>query len=157
MVNFYQAEMRRRMSEQQIVIWIAGLLSTDGSVIRRYKDSRRYFIYSVEKDWLEAIGEKVSQLGFPYTINENKEYLTPEGMRRGYYLEILKNGGFTGLLRKYGLGWMIDRKWKRVTEWRVEDREVIKRLRADPSFFMEKLFKVKFYPYQAEKIGRAHV
>lgn len=57
-----------------IIVWLAGLISTDGSVAIHHhkKNVVRYFIYSNELDWLGIIRERLSEIGLRSTIQPRK-------------------------------------------------------------------------------------
>lgn len=136
--------MEEEQKLRETIIWLAGLLSTDGSVSRqtRPKHAVRYRIASTEKDWLEQIANKLSEVGIKTSIEPRKRKLGPTNFipytprhLYGYCLNILEPYRITVLLRKYATGFMMKRKWEKVlsaypdgkkfTRWTKEEDEFL--------------------------------
>jgi len=129
--------------KREILIWVAGILSADGTIQRTQHGALRYRIYSQEKLWLQHIQRKLSLIGIKTTINEKHGYL-----------HIWNPQYFTSLIREYAQDYLMQRKAKQLKEARYEFEPIseteIDKLINDPVYFNERLFNVRFYPYQKE-------
>jgi hypothetical protein len=70
--------------EREIVIWLAGLISTDGCVRHSNKDSLalQYQFCSVEPDWINLVKEKLAIIEIPSTILHQKRFEHGDFLRR---------------------------------------------------------------------------
>jgi len=97
-------------NEREIVIWLAGLLSSDGCVGKR-KDSKtvRYIIYSTELDWLEKIKPKLLTIDIESTLGKVDNCLSKQGC---YFIYLKDPYKITTLLIKHKVSeYMNPRKW----------------------------------------------
>ena len=86
---------------EKTILWLAGLLSTDGVVKNSSKSKGLAFcIYSSEKDWLEIILERIKEIGLSGIIRE----VTRKGSlakKRKYYLWLHNPRKIALLFEKY--------------------------------------------------------
>jgi hypothetical protein len=96
--------------EREIVIWLAGLVSTDGTVKNSSKSKGLAFcVYSGEPDWLEAIERKVNTIGITGLIKQSS------GKRFGiaFWLWLHNPRKIALLFYKYSVeSYFNPRKWK---------------------------------------------
>lgn len=107
--------MEKEQKLRETIIWLAGLLSTDGTarLTGPHKNSMRYTIYSCERDWLEQVKTRLSEVGIKSTIYE-MEAKGKVGEAVEYVLHVHQPYRITRFLRKYAEGFMIQRKWSNV-------------------------------------------
>jgi len=55
------------------IIWLAGLLSTDGSIIK-LGNSLSFLIFSIEEDWIKVIQNRLLEIGIESTLRNKKYY-----------------------------------------------------------------------------------
>ena len=57
--------------KKETIIWLAGLISTDGTIIdrRKWKHGFRFVIFTVEKDWASRIQDVLKKSGIDTSIN----------------------------------------------------------------------------------------
>jgi len=126
--------------ENITVAWLAGLLSTNGYVQPQTKTSRRYRIFSVERNWLEQIQQRLALVGIQSRIDKSSH--------GSWELCVKEPRKVTGLLKKYGEPWLMLRKWRLVeTAYPLAELD-LERLVSDPVYFIEALFPVKLFEYQ---------
>lgn len=98
---------------RETIIWFAGLLSTDGTIRLRKKRTLNYRIYSSEREWLEQIASKLSDVGIKTSIYCDKaRYGWGNYIICGLTMQMPYR--VTQLLKKYAKGFMMERKWRRV-------------------------------------------
>lgn len=100
-------ERETTLIKEKTIIWLAGLLSTDGSV-RRRKDYANYSVATVEKDWADVMVNRLSEIGI-------SSHITPPNGKRACYVITLHNPyKITLFLKKYALDFLSPRKRKLV-------------------------------------------
>jgi len=107
--------------EREIVIWLAGLLSTDGSV-KNSHNSRglAYCIYSSEIDWLQLIKNRLQNIGISCLIKpkrRKKMQNNAYGNKEGYFLWLHNPRKIALLFDKHSVKEFFNpRKWKLIEE-----------------------------------------
>lgn len=123
-----------REREREIVIWLAGLLSTDGSIIRFRTGSLGFVLYTTEQEWAELITERLSEIGIETSISI-RIHNSRLGFEREFYIRLKKPYHIARLLKRYGLRYLNPRKRrvlesgyksKRGTHWTKEEEEFLK-------------------------------
>ena len=158
-------ELKTDQKLREVIIWLAGLLSTDGSVSRqtRPKHAVRYRVISTEKEWLEQIAKKLSGVGIKTSIEPRKRKTCPTDFMPyspqrpyAYCLNVHEPYRITLLLREYGQGFMMERKWKKVlsvypdgkkfTHWTQEEND-----------FLIKHYKTMSYAEIGRRLNRSGI
>jgi len=128
--------------KEKIIAWLAGLISTDGSIKWQGKNKLKYEIYSSEKYWLQQI-KKILELA------EIESNIRNYGKPNLFVLYLKNPSQVTKMLRNYGLDYLIQRKAQRVIDADYEfSREDLIRLVKEPAYFAKKLFDIDLYSYQ---------
>jgi len=129
---------------RETIIWLAGLLSTDGCVYPagKKKNSLHYTISSSEREWLEQIAEKLHRVGMKTKIRRREEKVSAKSTIRYnapyrviFYMTICEPYLITVFLRKYAKDFMMERKWnmvlsaypngKKYTDWNSEEDQFL--------------------------------
>jgi hypothetical protein len=136
---------------KKIIVWLAGLLSTDGVVNPTFKTACKYAIFSKDKDWLELIQKRLSEIRLSSKIAKIKITKGRFSHKPYYSLLLHDPEEITNLLKKYAEGYMIPRKWKI-----VQTRYPEKRLwRNDEITFIQNNWKELTDKKMAKKINRS--
>lgn len=107
---------------REVLIWLSGLLSTDGTVDKlRFPTGRQgtgsgtyYSISSMERDWLEQVQAILKEVGISCKITLSNKGLSGE---RSYKLYVHNPKLITKLLVDNDLGrFIMTRKWERILE-----------------------------------------
>jgi len=92
---------------KETIIWLSGLLSTDGSILR-HKNSLSFVVVSSEKNWLELIRERLEEIDINASLRREKMYGFKEHIL--YSLYIKEPFKIYKLLKKYALSYLSPRK-----------------------------------------------
>jgi len=137
--------------EEKTVIWLAGLVSTDGSVIQRKNRKITYVIYSAEKEWLERIRIELAKAGIKSKVSDTR---APSNVC--YILNIHNPRKITKLFRKYAENWMINRKYRIILQ--ASYRIIGGKHSKSAKFLRRKLHQFLQYLYDSvlydEQLGR---
>jgi len=96
--------------EKETIIWLAGLISTDGSIVHRVRHGGyRLRVSSVEREWLNLVQKRLKEIGIKSRIDP------PQGRAR--IIEINDTEQVLNLFVKYSCQQFFNpRKWKIVRE-----------------------------------------
>jgi hypothetical protein len=100
------------MSEKEIVVWLAGLVSTDGTVKNSNKSVGLAFcVYSGELDWLRVIERNMANLGIDTLIRPS----TGKRFGKAYWIWLHNPRKIALFFDRYSVErYFNPRKWKLV-------------------------------------------
>jgi len=151
---------------EKTIVWLAGLLSTDGVVQAGQGEQQKYcffVVYSTEQDWLQVIHDRLRDVGLKSKIHWNPEDL------RHCRIQILDPFRVRELLIKYDCEKFFNpRKWKRIIgayqagvhrrfwtleeeEWlkenymRYSDNELAKKFNRSVGAILQKRYQLKLF------------
>ena len=104
-----EEECRDLTDLRTIIIWLAGLISTDGSVVK-IQNSLSFVICSIEKEWLELIQKRLLEVGIKSTFQYSKHYGDREKQLHTLYIKEPFKIAF--LIKRFAKDYMNPRKLK---------------------------------------------